>query len=111
MATFANGDVPITPIDWSSPNDIINGLTSVVSTDFAVLQPTADTALALGATLPTYDASLFVDGLEAGNLLAALGDPIAADIGILPLPIGLELAVVGEALATTTYELIGGLIP
>jgi PE-PPE domain len=50
-------------------------------------------------------------GLEAGNLLAAIGDPIAADIGILPLPISLDLAVLGEALATTGYDLIGGLIP
>jgi hypothetical protein len=110
-ATYFNGDVPVTPIDWSSPTDIINGLTSVASTDISTLLPTADTATALAVSLPNYDASLFVDGLEAGNLLAAIGDPIAADIGILPLPIGLEAAVIGEALATTAYDLIGGLIP
>jgi hypothetical protein len=110
-ATYFNGDVPVTPIDWSSPTDIVNGLTSVLSTDISTLLPTADTALALAVSLPNYDASLFVSGLEAGNLLAAIGDPIAADIGVLPLPIGLEAAVLGEALATTGYELIGGLIP
>ncbi|HZE14511.1 MAG TPA: PE family protein, partial [Mycobacterium sp.] len=90
---------------------IINGLTSVASTDIATALPTADLALALGVSLPNYDASLFVDGLEAGNLLAAIGNPIAADVGILPLPIGLEAAVIGEAFATTAYDLLGGLIP
>ena len=110
-ATYFNADVPITPIDWSSPTDIINGLTSVASTDIATALPTADLALALGVSLPNYDASLFVDGLEAGNLVAAIGNPIAADVGILPLPIGLEAAVIGGAFATTAYDLLGGLIP
>jgi hypothetical protein len=54
---------------------------------------------------------LFEQGLESGNLLAAIGDPRAADIGILPLPIGLDAAVLGEALATTAYDLIDGFIP
>ncbi len=110
-ATYFNGDVPLTPIDYSSLTDIVNGLTQVVSTDASTVLPFFDTALALGVSLPNYDITLFEQGLEAGNLVAALGDPIAADIGILPLPLGLDLAVVGEALATTGYELIGGLIP
>jgi hypothetical protein len=110
-ATYFNSDVPITPIDYSSLTDIVNGLTHVVSTDVSTALPLFDTVLALGVSLPNYDISLFGQGLEAGNLLAALGDPIAADIGILPLPVGLDLAVLGEALATTGYELIGGLIP
>ena len=111
MATYCNADVPTTPIDWSSPTDIINGLTSVASTEIATALPTADLGLALGISLPNYDASLFVAGLEANNLLAALGDPLAANIGILPLPIGLEAAVIGEALATTAYNVLGGLVP
>jgi hypothetical protein len=110
-ATYFNGDVPINPIDYSSLTDIVNGLTNVVSTDVSTVFPLFDTVLALGVSLPNYDISLFEQGLEAGNLLAAIGDPIAADIGILPLPVGLDLAVLGEALATTGYELIGGLIP
>ncbi len=108
-ATYFNGDVVPTPIDWSSPTDIVNGLTNIVSTDASVLLPTFDTFTALGVSLPNYDASLFLDNLEAGNLVAALGDPIAADIGVAPLPLGLELAVLGEALASNAYQLIGGL--
>lgn len=110
-ATYFNGDVPITPIDYSSLPDIVNGLTHVVSTDVSSVLPIFDTVLASGVSLPNYDISLFEQGIEAGNLLSAIGDPLAADIGILPLPIGLDLAVVGEALATTGHELIGGLIP
>jgi hypothetical protein len=60
--------------------------------------------------LPNYDISLFEQGLESGNLLAAIGDPLATDIGIRPLPIGLDAAVLGEALATTAYDLIDGFI-
>ncbi len=108
-ATYFNGDVVPTPIDWSSPTDIINGLTNIVSTDASVLLPTFDTFTALGVSLPNYDASLFLDNLEAGNLVAALGDPIAADVGVAPLPLGLELAVLGEALASNAYQLLGGL--
>jgi hypothetical protein len=111
-ATYFNGDVPKTPITAdSSPTDIVNGITSAVSTDVSTLLPTFDTLLALGVSLPNYDISLFEQGLESGNLLAAIGDPLAADIGILPLPIGLDAAVLGEALATTAYDLIGGFIP
>jgi hypothetical protein len=109
--TYFNGDVPLTPIDYSSLTSIVDGLTHAVSTDVSTVLPLFDTVLALGVSLPNYDISLFEQGLESGNLVAALGDPIAADIGILPLPIGLDLAVLGEALATTGYELVGGLIP
>jgi PE-PPE domain-containing protein len=111
-ATYFNGDVPTTPITAdSSLTDIVNVLTHLVSTDASALLPAFDTLLALGVSLPNYDISLFEQGLESGNLLAAIGDPLAADIGILPLPIGLDAAVLGEALATTAYDLIGGFIP
>jgi hypothetical protein len=109
--TYFNGDVPLTPIDYSSLTSIVDGLTHAVSADVSTVLPLFDTVLALGVSLPNYDISLFEQGLESGNVVAALGDPIAADVGILPLPIGLDLAVLGEALATTGYELIGGLIP
>jgi hypothetical protein len=111
-ATYFNGDVPTTPITAdSSPTDIVNVLTHLVSTDASAILPAFDTLLALGVSLPNYGISLFEQGLESGNLLAAIGDPLAADIGILPLPIGLDAAVLGEALATTAYDLIGGFIP
>jgi hypothetical protein len=113
VATFSNGDVPVTPITWtSSPSDVVNVLTSVASTDVSIVDPALNTALALGVSLPADDASLFLDNLAAGNLLAAVGDPIAADVALLPFLAAFGVVLpIGEALGTTAYQLIGGLIP
>jgi hypothetical protein len=35
--------------------------------------------------LPAYDANIFTDQLEAGNLLGAILDPISADTALTPL--------------------------
>jgi PE-PPE domain len=79
VSTYANGDVPVT-----STGGILDTLTSAVSTDLAVGLPIADTAVALGVTLPAYDAQLFASQLAAGNLLNAIGLPIAADVALAP---------------------------
>ncbi len=112
-ATFFNGDVPVTPITLgSSPSDVVNVLTSVASTDVSVVDPALNTALAVAVSLPTDDASLFLNNLATGNLLAAVGDPIAADVALLPFLAAFGVVLpVAEALGTTGYELIGGLIP
>jgi hypothetical protein len=39
---------------------------------------------------------LFVDQLEAGNLLGAIGDPIAADVALIPFAIFLGAGPVTE---------------
>jgi hypothetical protein len=49
----------------------------------APLLPIEDTINALTTALPAFDASLFTDQLEAGNLLGAIGDPIAADVALI----------------------------
>jgi hypothetical protein len=112
-ATFFNGDVPVTPITLgSSPSDVVNVLTSVASTDVSIVDPALNTALAVAVSLPTDDASLFLNNLATGNLLAAIGDPIAADVALLPFLAAFGVVLpVGEALGTTAYELVGGLIP
>jgi len=110
-ATYFNGDVPTTPITvTSSPEDVVNILTGVASTDVSTVLPVLDAAFAAVA-LPNYDASLFVSNLAAGNLVAAVGDPIVADIALAPFVIPLGVAPIAEALATTGYDLFGGLIP
>ncbi len=112
VATFFNADVPTTPITLSSsPADVVNVLTSVSSTDVSTVLPAVDTALAIGLSAPTYDAGLLLSNLAAGNLLAAVGDPIAADVALLPFLVVFGALPVGEALVTTTYDLVGGLIP
>lgn len=111
-ATYFNTDVPTTPITLtSSPEDIVNILTSVASTNVSTVLPVVDSALAAVTALPNYDASLFLGNLQAGNLLAAVGDPIAADTALIPFIVGIGgLAPVGEALVTTGYDLVGGLL-
>ena len=110
-ATYFNGDVPTTPITvGSSPEDIVNTLTGVASTDVSTVLPVLDTGLG-AVSLINYDAGLLLNNLAAGNLLAAVGDPIAANTALIPFVIAFGgLAPVGEALATTGYDLVGGLV-
>jgi hypothetical protein len=109
-ATDAIGGGGVATSGGDSLTDIVNTLSSVVSTDLGVLLPTADIGLAAITTLPAYDASLFVSGLDAGNLLDALGDPIAADLGLIPMAALVELGTIAEAAATTINDL-ASLIP
>jgi hypothetical protein len=75
------------------------------------LVPIADTIDALLTSLPAYDASMLVDQLEAGNLVNAIGDPIAADVVMLPFLIFYGTAApVAEAIAGTLVNL-ADLIP
>jgi PE-PPE domain len=106
FTAFGNGGVPV-----SSTGDVVNTLTSVISNDLAVAKPLADTALAIGASLPAYDAELFTSQLQAGNLLNAVGLPIAADLGLVPFALiaGAIFPIVGAAATTVTQlaELAG----
>ncbi len=95
----------------SSPTDLLDDLSATVSTDYATLVPVADTVNALLTSLPSYDVSLFTDQLEAGNLLGAIGDPIAADLALVPFAIGYGAAApILEAAAGTLINLVD-LIP
>jgi hypothetical protein len=109
FATIANAGVPV-----SSSGGIVSTLTSVVSNAIAVALPLADTALAIAASLPAYDAQLFVSQLRAGNLLNAIGMPIAADVALVPyaLIFGAVFPVVGAvATAVTQLAELAGLQP
>ena len=54
--------------------------------------PPLDVATALFITLPEIDYNVFTTELAAGNPVDAIGIPLAADLGILPL------ALIGAAL-------------
>jgi PE-PPE domain len=94
----------------SPPTDLVNDFTSTISADYAALLPIADTINALTTTMPAYDASLFVDQLEAGNLLGAIGDPIAADVALIPFAIFLGAGPITDAVEGTLLN-IANLIP
>jgi PE-PPE domain len=105
------GDFPLSDATLSSPlTDIVNDFTSTLSADYASLLPIADTINALTTTLPAYDASLFTDQLEAGNLLGAIGDPIAADVALIPFAIFLGAGPISDAVEGTLLN-IANLIP
>jgi hypothetical protein len=94
----------------SSLTDLVNTLSNATSTAYGTLLPTADIANALLTSLPAYDVSLLVDNLQAGNLLDAVGLPIAADVGLGTFAAGIEYAVVVSAASTIIGDL-ASLIP
>ncbi|WP_343599117.1 PE-PPE domain-containing protein [Mycobacterium sp.] len=88
----------------------VNTLSSAVSTAYGTLLPTADLANALFTSLAAYDAGLFVDNLQAGNLLDAVGLPIAADFGVGTFVGGIEFDVVVAAASTIIGD-VATLVP
>jgi hypothetical protein len=94
----------------SPPADIVDDLSATLSADYSALLPIADTVNALTTSLPAFDVNVFVDQLEAGNLLGAIGDPIAADVALVPFALFLGLGPIADAVEGTLLN-ISGLIP
>jgi hypothetical protein len=84
--------------------DLTNVLSSVASTAYGTLLPTADIVNALVTDIPAYDASLFLDNLS--DPINAVGLPIAADIGLGTLLAGIEFDVINNAASTILTALI-----
>jgi hypothetical protein len=80
FAGFPVSDVTLS----SSPTDIINDISSTLSYDYSATLPFVDAVNAALTSLPAYDANIFTDQLDAGNLLGAILDPISADTALVP---------------------------
>jgi uncharacterized protein YukE len=93
-----------------SPADVVNTAATVISTDYAVLLPAADTALAFATTLPLYDSQLFLEQLVQGNLINAIGYPIAADVGLVTVAGIVQFLVISKAISEN-IQAIEALIP
>ncbi len=91
IAGFPVSDVTLS----SSPTDIVNDISSTLSYDYSSLLPLADAINVSLTTLPTYDANIATDQLEAGNLLNAILDPTSANTALVPydLLIGADSAL------------------
>jgi hypothetical protein len=98
-------DLAATPASFPSPVKIVNTLTSIVSTDYATLLPTADIGTTLVTTLPLYDSELFLSQLGQGNLLNAIGFPIAADVGLGTVAGGVEALTLIGAVSSNVKDL------
>jgi hypothetical protein len=103
-------DLSATLAALPSPEKIVNTAATVISTDYAVLLPTADTALAFVTTLPLYDSELFLSQLTQGNLINAIGYPLAADVGLSTIAGIVEFLTIGQAAAANIRD-ISSLIP
>jgi hypothetical protein len=91
----------------SANNNIVGTLTTDFTTAYATLLPTADIAVGVGVSFPSYDVNLFLNGITQAingqpiqGLINAFGDPIAANVGLTTLAGGFELAVIENALNT-----------
>jgi PE-PPE domain/PE family len=90
---------------------IVDAASTGFSTAYSTLLPTADLTTAALVSLPSYDFNLFltgvtqmVNGQPLDGLINAIGYPIAANVALLPLIGGFELAVLGEA----AYSIVTG---
>jgi PE-PPE domain/PE family len=122
LSNGSTGSLPLLTSPTSIGSDLIGGLqtaSTTISNDLvgaatagvSVFLPTADIALVLGATLPTYDFNLFLGGLQTavnGNpmgLVDAIGLPIAADTGLIPL----SALILGESVLETAGVSFGNI--
>lgn len=87
-------------IDWSDlPSflEIVNAFSGAASLAYQTLMPTADILNALTTSLPAYQLSLFTHYLGEGDLLNAIGMPLAAGAGLTTLGAGIEFMVMAQA--------------
>jgi hypothetical protein len=77
----------------SSPTDIINDISATLSYDYSATLPFADAVNVLLTSLPAYDANIFTDQLDAGNLLNAILDPTSANTALVPYDLVLGAAI------------------
>jgi PE-PPE domain len=77
----------------SSPTDIMNDISNTLSYDYSSLQPLAGAIDAALTGLPTYDANIAADQLNAGDFLNAILDPTSANTALVPydLIVGAEV--------------------
>lgn len=101
---------PTTPPNFPSPQQVFDTVNKIVSTDYAVVLPTADIGYSLATELPFYDTELFLSQLGQGNLVNAIGYPIAADVGLGTVAGGVEFLTVVSALSSNVKD-IQSLIP
>ncbi|MDR3654754.1 MAG: PE-PPE domain-containing protein [Mycobacterium sp.] len=75
---------------------LADAISGAASTGYSLLLPTADIINTVVTTIPSYDVNLFLNGIAqaAGGdpvgLLNAVGDPLAADTGLLTVAGGIE---------------------
>lgn len=101
-ADVLGGTGDVAAMSMPSFTDIVNAFTSVTSTAYAALLPTADILNAMLTTAPAYAASVFAQELAQGDILNAIGLPLAGVIGLGTLAAGFEFLALNGAVADIT---------
>jgi hypothetical protein len=105
LETFAVGTGVSIQLGYTTaPANLNDALTTILSTDNGALKATADLATALFSTLPAYDETLSENAVQSGNILDALGNPIAADLGLGSVLGWSEVTVLANALLEDVFD-------
>jgi hypothetical protein len=91
----------------ASFTDFVNAISSAASTLYSTLLPTADIINMLVTSLPAWDTSIFTDALSTGDVLDALGLPVAATTAIGTLAAGFEISILQEAISQAAADFSG----
>lgn len=85
-----------------SLTEAVNAFSSIASTAYAALLPTADIINALLTTAPAYAFDVFAQEFAQGDLLNAVGLPVAGVIGLGTLAAGFEFLALNGAVRDIT---------
>lgn len=90
-----------------TPIDVVNALTVITSNNNSLVVPAGDLSLSVLLTLPAYDATLSLSQLAQGNLINAIGYPVAANSGLLTLAALIGLGSVVQVAQEDIDEIAG----
>ena len=89
--------------------EFVNAISSAASTLYSTLLPTADIINSLVTSLPAWETSIFTDTLGTGDVLDALGLPVAGTAAIGTLAAGFEISILRRGL-TGRGRLLGSVL-
>jgi hypothetical protein len=87
--------------------DFVNALSSAASTAYSLLLPTTDILNMLVTSLPAWETSIFTDALSTGDVLDALGLPVAGTAAIGTLAAGFEISIIQDAVSQIGADFSG----
>lgn len=102
----AAGTDPLGSVASFLPN-AVNALSDAAANAYAALLPTADIGNALVTSIPAYLLNLSLDNLMDGDLLNAVGLPLAGAVGLATMAGGFEFLVIADAAQAVLGDLTG----
>lgn len=97
-------------ISFPPPTDtlqgVVNAFSEAASNLYGTVVPVADIVNALITTLPAENIDLFTYWLDQGDLVAAIGYPLMANVTLIPLAGLIALATVGEGALIAALDLV-----